>query len=381
MNQSLLFHKAAMGALFLFSLVCGKQTVVFAAEEPGWGARWEKAGEAAKREGQVNVYIYGSTAPLDAGVFQKRYPEIRLFIVSGLAGQIEQRIMSERRAGKYLADVVIHGVTPNYTEFYRAKILAPIRPAMILPEVLDESKWFDGRHRYSDSEREYVFVNVGTPQTGSIAYNTNLVNPNEFKSFWDFLNPKWKGKILARDIRGASGRGTGAMIFFYHNPDIGPKFIKRLFAEMDATLFRDFRQGEDWLAQGKFPICFFCATYRAKKQGLPVDEFGLMKEGAGLAPQRGTIVLMDKAPHPNAAKVFINWYLSREGQTTLQSTLAEAGDTVPDSLREDIPKEMVPATDRRVKGVKYLDLSRGDLLDMEPIFKVINEGLSQAGKK
>lgn len=355
--------------------------VLSAGEPSAWERAWKETLEAAKREGQINVYIYGSTAPLDAGVFQKRHPGIRVFAVSGIGGQIEQRIMSERRAGKFLADVVLHGVTPNYTEFYRAKILEPIRPTLSLPEVLDQSKWFEGRHRYSDPEKEYVFVNVGTHQAGSIAYNTKLVNPKEFGSFWDFLQPKWKGKILARDIRGASGRGTGAMIFFYHNPELGPEFIRRLFAEMDVTLFRDFRQGEDWLAVGRFPICFFCATYQAKRQGLPVDEFGVMKEGAGLAPQRGTIVFVKNAPHPNAAKLFINWYLSREGQNTLQRALAEAGDTVPDSLREDISKDVVPPGDRRVRGIKYLDLSQGELLNMEPIFKVINDGLRQAGKK
>jgi len=106
-----------------------------------------------------------------------------------------------------------------------------------------------------------------------------------------------------------------------------------------------------------------------------------MKEGAGLAPQRGTVALMSKAPHSNAAKVFINWWLSREGQTTMQTALAGSGDTVPDSLREDVPKDMIPAMDRRVKGVKYLDLSGGELLDMEPIYHLITDGLKQAGKR
>lgn len=355
--------------------------VALGAEKQNWEEEWKKTLQAAGKEGQVNVYIYGSTAPLDTGVFQKKFPEFKLFVVSGLGGQVEERILSERRAEKYLADVVLHGVTPNYTVFYRAKMLDPVRPALILPEVLDESKWFEGKHRYSDREKEYVFVHVGTPQTGSIAYNTGLVDRQEFKSFWDFLNPKWKGKILARDIRGAFGRGTGAMIFYYHNSEIGPKFIRRLFAEMDVSLFRDFRQGEDWLAQGKFPICFFCAVYQAQKQGLPVEEFGVMKEGAGLAPQRGTVALMSKGPHPNAAKIFINWWLSREGQTTMQTALAKSGDTVPDSLREDVPKDMIPPTDRRMKGVKYLDLSGGEVLDMEPIYQVITDALKQAGKK
>jgi len=359
-----------------------KTSLVEAVEgDSDWRVEWKRIQEAAKREGQVSIYIYGSTAPLDSGVFQKAYPEIKVFSVTGLGGQIEQRIMSERRAGKFLADVVVHGVTPNYTEFYPAKILEPVKPALMFPEVVDESKWWGGKHRYTDPEGKYVFVMLGTPQR-DIAYNTTLVNPSEFRSHWDFLNPKWKGKILARDIRGSYGAGTGGSIFLYHQSGIGPEFIRRFFAEMDVTLFRDFRQAADWLGVGKFSICFFCGSgdvERAKKQGLPADLFGPMKEGAGLAPQRGTVVLMNRAPHPNAARVFVNWLLSKEGQMVYQK-LADPN-SASDSLRIDIPKDGIPPDRRRLEGVPYLDLSRAELLDVEPIYKVISEGLKEAGKR
>lgn len=344
---------------------------------PQWQAEWEKTVEAAKKEGRVNVYKFGAFPPLD--VFQKAYPEIKVLGMTGRGGQVPQRIYAERRAGRYLADVVIHGVTPNYTQFYRTKILRPIKPVLILPEVLDESKWWGGEHSYSDREREYVFVFVGTPQTGSFHYNTKLVNPKEIKSFWDLLNPKWKGKIVSRDIRGAGGHGTGGTIFLYHNPDIGPEFIRRFYGEMDITLFRDVRQGTDWLAQGKFAICNGCADIdEAKEYGLPVDSFGLMKEGAGLAPRAGSIVLIKDAPHPNAAKVFVNWFLSRAGQIAVQKASRSRGDN---SLRIDIPKDDVAKQARRVKGVKYLNLGRAEVLNMQPIFQVITEGMKQSRKK
>ena len=78
------------------------------------------------------------------------------------------------------------------------------------------------------------------------------------------------------------------MKFFYYNPELGPTFIRRLFSEMDITLFRDTRQSIDWLATGRFSLCFFCypdEIAQAQKQGLPVDEFGYMKEGAALTSQ------------------------------------------------------------------------------------------------
>ena len=109
--------------------------------------------------------------------------------------QIMQQITAERRAGKYIADVIVEGINPNLTVFHANKMLDPIKPALVLPEVLDESKWWQGKHHYADPERQYVLRFVGSPQYGSIYYNTNLVKPGEIKSVWDFLNPKWKGKI------------------------------------------------------------------------------------------------------------------------------------------------------------------------------------------
>ncbi len=345
-------------------------------------SEWEKTVEAARREGQVAVYIGGWGAVLETGVFQKRHPEVKIIAVAGRGGETAKRILAERRAEKYLADVSSEGVGSNYRTLHAAKSLDPIKPALILPEVVDESGWWQGRHRYVDPEGRYVFRYVALPQPGNISYNTQLVHPKELHSIWDVLNPRWKGKIVARDIRDP-GPGNAPMRFFYHHPEIGPNFIRRLFGTMDVTLFRDFRQGIDWLASGRFSICFFCSDIdKAKQQGLPVEEFGLMKEGAGLHTQYGTLGLLNKAPHPNAAKIFINWFLSREGQLTLQKALAKSGDGAPDSLRIDISKEDVKSQDRRQDGVHYLDLdSRPEWIEMKPILAVFEEALAEGAKR
>lgn len=343
---------------------------------------WEKIVANAKKEGQVNVYMSGWFAVLYAGIFQKAYPEIKIVGVTGQGDQITQRILAERRAGRFLADVFSAGVPFPYPQLYRAKIFDPIKPALILPEVVDESRWYQGQHRYADPEGQMVFLYAGIPQTGGTSYNSHLVNPKEFKSFQDFLRPGWKGKIEMRDIR-VPGSGSGAMRFFYHHPDLGPKFITRLFSEMELTLFRDPRMGPDWLATGRFAICFFCSAARAKRQGLPVDEFGIMQEGAGLVSQFGGLALVNRRAHPNAARVFINWYLSREGQMTLQRVIAKAGDgsVVPDSLRIDIPKDDIPLENRRVQGVKYLELDSPERIEYEPILRVVEDALAKAGKR
>jgi iron(III) transport system substrate-binding protein len=351
----------------LLACVLGS-SVNAAADEAKSGNDWWRVVEAAKKEGQLTVYISGYEAVLP--FFEKEFPEIKLTAVTARGNQLGQRLLSERRAEKYLADVVSSGANPNYQVFYPAKALAPIKAALILPEVVDQTKWYLNKHQYSDPESQYVFNYVGSATYGAVNYNSKLVDIKEFKSYWDLLNSKWKGKIEARDIREA-GPGAGNTRFFYYHSDLGPPFIRKLFGEMDATLFRDFRQGPDWLATGKFSICFFCDVDVLKQQGLPVDTFGprVFKEGGGLVQQFGTLSFVDRAPHPNAAKVFINWLLSRRGQIALQRSQANA-ESPADSLRIDIPKDDVPFQSRRLDGVRYLDTGRPEWIEMKPILDV-----------
>jgi len=361
----------------LLACVLGS-SVNAAADEAKSGNDWWRVVEAAKKEGQLTVYISGYEAVLP--FFEKEFPEIKLTAVTARGNQLGQRLLSERRAEKYLADVVSSGANPNYQVFYPPKALAPIKAALILPEVVDQTKWYLNKHQYSDPESQYVFNYVGSATYGAVNYNSKLVDIKEFKSYWDLLNSKWKGKIEARDIREA-GPGAGNTRFFYYHSDLGPPFIRKLFGEMDATLFRDFRQGPDWLATGKFSICFFCDVDVLKRQGLPVDTFGprVFKEGGGLVQQFGTLSFVDRAPHPNAAKVFINWLLSRRGQIALQRSQANA-ESPADSLRIDIPKDDVPFQSRRLDGVRYLDTGRPEWIEMKPILDVVNEALKAAGK-
>ena len=101
---------------------------------------------AAKKEGEIS--FYGSQGYEKVfEVFQQKYPEIKVNSITNRRGSEHgQAVMTERRAGKYLVDLFINGVVTPNTVFYKAKILEPIRPQLILPEVTDESKWWGGKH-------------------------------------------------------------------------------------------------------------------------------------------------------------------------------------------------------------------------------------------
>ena len=341
-----------------------------------WQSEWNKTVTAAKKEGRL--VIYGGeeiTHPEILNEFAKKYPEIKVVTGSGRGSTLGPRILAERRAKKYLVDLFSGGPGTPYRVLYRGKALDPIKPMLLLPEVKDTSKWYRGRHYYADPKDAYLFIFEGSISGGaSISYNTKVVNPKEFKSYFDILNPKWKGKISFYNPT-ASGGGLNSVISLYNNPKLGPKFIRRLFEEMDVTVFRSRRQGPDWLATGKYPLCFSCRDItRAIRQGLPVAQIppDNLKEMEPVIGGGGSsvIVLINKAPHPNAAKVFINWYLSREGQIAWQRAMNTVVLEASDSMRIDIPKDDVLADAKRLEGVKYRVIS---FRDPKPSLKLMRE--------
>lgn len=339
--------------------------------EASWESEWERTVKAAEQEGQVVVYKISGDSEWNA--FQKKYPKIKVSLVAASAAQIQQRLLAERRAGKFLADVVRLGGGTT-TVLYKAKALDPITPTFVLPEVKDVSKWFEGKHHYNDVENQYVFAYAAFP-LHLLGYNQKIVDPQSLRSFWDLLEPKWKGKITIKDPREPGGGSP--LLFLYHNPQLGPDYIKKLFTVAGLTFIRDERQQTDWIASGKFPIAITAKASEveeAKKKGLPVDVLdghAFKKDGVGLEAGGTMVALVNKAPHPNAAKVLLNWFLSREGQITVQKT----GPDEPgqNSLREDIPKEHLPSWAQRQKGTKYIRLWGPDVWDRTPIRELVTE--------
>jgi len=382
----MIFARILGAALMLFSTLAIfiPQTALTVEVKTPWQEEWDKTLKAAEQEGQVVLYSLSEIGDAIANTgFQKKFPRIKISVVTARGGEHVSRVMAERRAGKFLADIGNLGNTSPYT-LYQSKTLEPIASSFILPEVGDESKWWQGKQQFIDPENRYILVYVGAPLF-LVGYNTKLVDPGGFKSYWDLLDPKWKGKIVAFDPK-AGGFAATRDRFFYHNPELGPTFLRRLFSEMALTLYARFPQGEDWLAAGKYSICL-CrhqSISEAKTQGLPVDlmDPSSFKEGTGVESRAKTLVLMNRAPHPNAAKVFLNWFLSREGQSDFQKIGAKILDAGAEgSLRMDIPKDDIPLRNRLNPGVKYMPQWNPDYFDMKPIAKLISESQVEAGKK
>src|ERR1043165_4999586 len=102
---------------------------------------------------------------------------------------------------------------------------------------------------------------------------------------------------------------------------------------------------------------------------------------SGVTTGGGSLSLIKDAPHPNAAKVFINWFLSRRGQIAMQSSNDLYGEPPPNSRRIDIPKDTLLPENRIVEGRSYIDISASEYADLTPIFKLAKEIMKNVEQK
>jgi len=366
---------AAIIPLFsiVLALCCANPEPIRAATVEASRQEWNRTIKGAEKEGQLVLYanegIEGSVED-----FQKRFPRVKVVLVSGRSGQLVTRLMAERRAGKFIADVAKLG-TGSASSLYRAQPfpLQPVEGQLFLSEVTDKSKWWQGRHQYADPEGKYILSPCVSVHIDLASYNTELVNPAELGSYWDLLNPKWKGRIGSMDPRAAGGREGGRLL--YYHPELGSRFLRRLLAETDLILSKDPRQGVDWLSNGKLAFLLLTSpreVLRAKEQKLPVDVLDprRLKEAPVVETAASSFMLMDKPANPNAARLFLNWLMSRDGQISFQKSQGSC-----DSARLDIPKDDVPPLSRRKEGVQYFRLWDTEWMDSDEVQKFIEVSL------
>lgn len=317
-----------------------------------WQGEWNKTVELANKEGRVVIYGSAGDAVRNALIaeFKKAYPGILLEYTSMTGSQLAPRVVAERNAGVYLIDLNIGTITQTLTVLKPKGYLVPIEPLLILPEVKDRNNWSEGKLWWGDDEEKNVLV-FGLRVAHTLVYSSALVDPGKVQgmSYWDLIKPEWKGKIVWEDPRG-SGSGRGTAWFAYVHPQIGKDWFWAM-ARNDVALTRDRRQVLEWVARGKYLLAIGGQTGEAqvfRDTGIPLNIQYLMKEGSSIRPGSSVLSVLDKAPHPNATKVFLNWLLTKEGQ----SVWSKSGDYP--SLRLDVPRDHLDQESIMKPGVEYL---------------------------
>jgi iron(III) transport system substrate-binding protein len=291
--------------------------------------------EAAKKEGKL-VYYTANFAEVEQQVikaFNKRFPEIAVEMVRAPGGQLITRVKTEAAAGKLSADIVDHSdralMLPLAELFqdYAPPNGADYRPdAMISPKLWPRATlvW-------------------------SIAYNTELVK-NPPKTWWDLTKPEYGNKQIGQ-VFAASGGTTWTRIMFERQV-LGPDYWEKQ-AATSPVLYPSGAPASDSLVRGEVSIAplLYNIVYPKKRDGAPLQIF-FPPEGAPVNPYASGIP--KTAAHPNAAKLFLNWCLSDEGQTFMIKELGnltslKQAPVYPEGFDPKIVKVWLPNFDEYVK--------------------------------
>ena len=285
-------------------------------------SEWDKTVEAARKEGRVVVSIPTSAElrkEFESG-FQKAFPAIELELSVARGASNINKIVEEQSAGVKGVDLHIGGTTSIITGLLAQNFLEPVMPALLLPEVRDPKYWWGG-HLWADNAKKFIY-GFTAYMTETIWYNTTLVKPEEISSWDSLLDPKWKGRMVILDPRSP---GSGESTWAFLSRIKGEQYLAKLAAQ-DMMVGRNLRQLGESIARGKSAISIGLSYYTYVpfiKAGLPVKPISTIKEGYYAASGSGNVVLLKNAPHPNATKVFVNWLLSKDGQTAVTKALGQ----------------------------------------------------------
>jgi iron(III) transport system substrate-binding protein len=296
--------------------------------------QWDATLKSARQEGEVSIIMPPGSAMHSALVdaFEKAYPGISVDAFGAGSSGVVPRVTNERSARKYLWDVYVNGVTDVLTTFIPNQYVEPMEPSLILLEVTDLKNWRGGQMEFLDKDRTLLVAARTLYPT--IWVNPNTVKPEQIKSHKDFLDPSWRGKLVIDDPR-RSGPGQALLTLWYLSPNLGADFI-RAFAKQQPLIMADYQQEANMLGQGRYPVLLGGSdqTLAAMiKNSLPVAVIPptQLSDPPQVAAGATGVALFNRAPHPNAAKVYLNWLLSKEGQAGFAQVNASV------SARSDVP--------------------------------------------
>ncbi len=297
--------------------------------------------EGAKKEGQI---VYYTTMTLDQSKqtvdrFEKKYPFIKVTLFRTGGGPLLNKIFTESRGGRHDWDVVVG----------RGEMALPMMQRKLLASYPSpESKMID--EQLVDKEGFWTAYYVNSYVLG---WNTKLVKREDVPKTYDaLLNPKWKGGQISLDTE-AYGMVEGLKRAWGQEKAIA--YLKKL-AALDPVLKRGNTERVQLVVAGEYPliIAYNQTIQRLTSRGAPIDWLPLEPAVTQVNP----VMIGSKAPHPNAARLFYDYILSKEGQEELRSY-----------QRIPVRKDVEPDPPRLFRGFKYVIENPEDYKDFDSTVK------------
>ena len=311
-------------------------------------ATWDDMLAAAKKEGTVVV-----AGPPDPDTraklpdLMKQQFGITVEYLGQNSSQIISRMQAERTAGQYTVDLMLAGADSVFNTMLPQNLLDPFKSSLIMPGAADPASWKSGGPWFRDSKGDTVLQLFNTV-TNTLVVNAQLI-PETISTAEALLDPKYKGKIGSFDPT-ISGIGLQIASALYSAK--GEDFIKKLYIDQKVALTPDYQQIADWVAKGSYPIGIgvapqYMPTY--EKAGVTFSTPELTDAHSAISGGFGVVVIVNKAPHPTAAKVLANFLANKEGMAFYSQTQLQA------PMRTDIDATWIPKRQVPQQGIPYYD--------------------------
>ena len=287
---------------------------------------WDKIVEAAKKEGKLTIYSFnfvGDTGISIAKAFKEKYG-ITVEIITGRGAEFTERLKTEKRMGSILADVCDNNAT-NAKTMKKEGLTKSV--AGELPVLREKGVWVADVLGIDPQDKHLISFNftIYSPWV-----NTRLVKSGEEPKVWkDLLDPKWKGKMIATDTTTSPGLYQ-SFVPLIREKVVDTEFLKALYNQ-DLRFSSTIQDEAGLLARGDRAISIRgndSVYSRYINEGAPIKIIDLSD---GVVLSVISVVAFEGSPHPNDAKVFLNWLMSTEGQTAYGKPASAA------SARKDVP--------------------------------------------
>ena len=341
------------------------------AQAQDWKAEWDKTVAAAKQEGEL--WLAASINPIVsrfvAKVWPEAWPDIKLK-ASPAGGPWPTRTAEERKIGKYLYDAYLAGVGPAVYDASE-ELFDPLPPALILPDIKNPDTWGGWDEAFGD--RHHNRLLAFATFTGTIWYNASEVPRAEADrlGYKVLLDPKYKGKIAWWDPRLPQTAGATYAHLIYKVE--GWDTLKRIIVDQESVFYSDAQAATEAVVRNKAVFAVGANLDNRLEQfrqaGLTFDirPLGRTPKTAHLAYGGTSVAIMSKPVHPNAAKLFVNWFLTKEVQEKLLPLLRH------NSRRKDMPiftNEWIAA----VPGEKYFQLQAdSETAEREKVVEMVRQ--------
>jgi iron(III) transport system substrate-binding protein len=350
------------------------------AARAAWQVQWEKTVAAAKKEGRFVITTFSVPDRNSVQKFGVAFPEIKVEAQVLQGRDFVVRVPPEYQAGIYSYDIYLSGGTSAAAQLVPlGYVIDDTRSVLFRPDVVGDSNWIGGDFNdwwIDDDTKRYIFNHVASEGTRSFRVNRRVAP--DVRTLDDWLKPEVRGKVCLEDPRTLGGGDT---FFAYTMIFRGREYVRRLLTEPRPRFTRDLRQIAADMVRGDCAISVGGTFLEFERQGLAghieivkVPSSPILPEFSGklkiicCGPAKSKTVpdgdlsagaqgpgLLKNAPHPNAARLFLNWFPTKEGQEAWlaergQVTLSQGTFVDSCSARADVHDLCDPA--KRIDGTK-----------------------------